>query len=104
MHRFTRDQLFILPLAKRYCDVYGVSIDDILTTLNQPDRFKGMATGRFSAGKQLQDTYLYVDYYLTYPMSTTDATPCAVIDSLGCTKQQQRIPERKEVKKNYAFS
>ena len=85
MPSFSRDHLFILPHADEYRQLYDISIDDVLTCLNDPDKHEGLATDHYTVEKTNHDHRIYLYYYLTYPLQATDSKVYAIVDFIGYT-------------------
>ena len=83
MPRFTTDHVFILPHAEEYRVLYSIPLDQVLTTLNQPDTHEGLTTGRYTAEKTLAKHRVYVYYYRTLPLRGKSDEVYAIVDFIG---------------------
>src|SRR5438552_1053310 len=68
MRQFFHDHVFILPHAQEYRRLYGVSVEQVLSCLNEPDLREGLAEDHYTVEKMFDGYRLYVYYYLTLPL------------------------------------
>jgi hypothetical protein len=83
MPRFTSDHVFILPHAEEYRVLYNIPVDQVLTTLNQPDIHEGLTTGRYTAEKTFSKHRVYVYYYRTLSLNGKTDEAYAIVDFIG---------------------
>jgi hypothetical protein len=94
MRQFATAHIIVLPHAEEYRHFYGVSHDDLLTTLNTPDIHDGLSDGRYTNEKAFPDHRLYVYYYITLPLQGGRDEAYAIIDFIGYTpKEDTPLPE-----------
>lgn len=91
MPQFTRSHLFILPHAEEYRALYGVSVEDVLLSLNHPDLHEGLAEGRYTAEKKFSDYSVYVYYYRTLPLQGDRDVTYAIVDFIGYAVEHDQI-------------
>jgi hypothetical protein len=84
MPTFSKSQIVILPRAEEYRTLYDVSLDDVLSCLNAPDRHEGLATGHYTAEKDFPGHSIYIYYYLTLPLQYLQEC-YAIVDFIGYT-------------------
>lgn len=88
MPQFTKDRVFILPHAQEYREAYFVSLDEILTTLNEPDLHEGVSEDRYTVEKQFEKRRVYIYYYRTFPLQNRGENEmCAVVDFVSVTDE-----------------
>jgi hypothetical protein len=102
MPQFTSDHIFILPHAEEYRALYAVTIEAVLTCLNDPDINEGLATGHFTAEKQIGTHRLYIYYYRTLPLQGKTQEYFAIIDFIGYTGAQDRPHNSEEKRERHA--
>ncbi len=85
MHQFLRDHVFILPHAEDYRDVYTISLDEVVHTLNEPEVHEGLSDDRYTVEKTIGDRRIYLYYYQTFPMQGTQDELYAIVDFIGFT-------------------
>ena len=83
MPRFTTDHVFILPHAEEYRALYSIPLNQVLTTLNEPDTHEGLTTGRYTAEKTFGKHRVYVYYYRTLPLRGKTDEVYAIVDFIG---------------------
>ena len=83
MLRFTSDHVFILPHAEEYRVLYGIPLDQVFKTLNNPDTHEGLTTGRYTAEKAFGTHRVYVYYYRTLPLRGKGDELYAIVDFIG---------------------
>jgi hypothetical protein len=90
MHHFSKDHIFILPHAEEYRQLYSISIEDILTCLNNPDTREGLNTDHYTAEKAMNSHHIYIYYYLIYPVQAADNEMSVIVDFIGYTEAADR--------------
>lgn len=88
MRRFTKDHIFILPHAEEYRLLYGITIDELLLTLNAPDTHEGLAEDHYTSEKAFPTHRVYVYYYLTLPLQGERDEAYAIVDFIGYTPSE----------------
>ena len=90
MYHFTKQNVFILPHSEEYRNFYAVSLDEILTTLNEPEVQEGVSEDRFTVEKQFGKRRVYVYYYRTLPLQNRgEDALCAVVDFVSVTEDSE---------------
>ena len=51
MQTFSEDHVIILPHAEEYRDIYNISLNEVLLTLNKPELHEGLLNGHFTVKK-----------------------------------------------------
>ncbi|GHO85230.1 hypothetical protein [Dictyobacter formicarum] len=89
MQQFTKHNVFILPHAQEYQNLYSIAITDVLTCLNAPDKKEGLTTDHYTAEKTFDKYSLYIYYYVTLPLrSRGDSDVYAVVDFIGFSESE----------------
>ena len=86
MPTFTKSQVIILPRALEYQELYGISLQEVLACLNNPDHHTGIATDHYTAEKDFPTHRVYVYYYRTYPLKYLHEC-YAIVDFIGYTEK-----------------
>lgn len=85
MPTFTKDHVIILPHAEEYRTLYGITLDDVVLTLNNPELHEGVSSDRYTAERTIGAHRIYLYYYLTLPLHATTDALYAIIDFIGFT-------------------
>jgi hypothetical protein len=85
MHQFPKEQVIILPHAEDYRDVYTISLNEVVLTLNEPEVHEGLSDDRYTAEKTIGDRRIYLYYYQTCPMKGKQDELYAIVDFIGFT-------------------
>jgi len=96
MTRFPSDHIFILPHANEYRQFYSITHEQVLDCLNAPDTREGLNTDHYTAEKKLGDHYIYVYYYLTYPLQAADNEMYIIVDFIGYTEAEQQTGRQEQ--------
>jgi hypothetical protein len=83
MSHFTNDHVFFLPHVEEYQALYSIPLNQVLTTLNEPDTHKGLTTERYTAEKTFGTHRVYVYYYRTLPLNDKTDEVYAIVDFIG---------------------
>ncbi len=85
MHQFPTDHVIILPHAEAYRDMYTISLDEVVLTLNEPEVHEGLSDDRYTVEKTIGERRIYLYYYQTFPMQGTQDELYAIVDFIGFT-------------------
>jgi hypothetical protein len=85
MLTFTKDHVIILPHAEEYRALYGVTLDDVLLTLNTPELHEGVSSDRYTAERTGRTHRVYLYYFLTQPLQAKTDALYAIIDFISLT-------------------
>jgi hypothetical protein len=95
MPQFTKNQVFILPHAQQYRQLYEVSVAEVLQTLNQPDVHEGLAEDHYTAEKTIGTRRIFVYYYVTLPLQGNGEERFAIVDLVSFTSvEDERVLHR----------
>ena len=83
MHKFTKNHVIILPHAEVYRDVYTISLDDVVLTLNEPELHEGLSDDRYTVEKTTGRNRVYIYYYQTFPLQGKPDELYAIVDFIG---------------------
>lgn len=85
---FPKDHVFILPHAQEYRRFYGISIEQVLSCLNEPDLQEGLADDHYTVEKTVNGHRVYIYYYLTLPLQGNGDEMYVIVDFIGYTDQE----------------
>ncbi len=85
MHKFPKDHVIILPHAEDYRDVYNISLDEVVLTLNEPELHEGLSDDRYTVEKTIGKHRVYIYYYQTLPLQGKHNELYAIVDFIGFT-------------------
>lgn len=83
MHTFSKDHVIILPHAEEYRDVFTVTLDEVVLTLNEPDLHEGLTDDKYTVEKTIGNKRIYLYYYQTYPMQGKQDELYAIVDFIA---------------------
>jgi hypothetical protein len=87
---FTHDHVFILPHAQQYRQLYEVSVEEVLQTLNKPDLHEGLAEDHYTAEKTIGTRRIFVYYYVTLPLRGNSQERFAIVDLVSFTGREDK--------------
>lgn len=88
MPHYPKDHVFILPHAEEYRRFYGVSTEQVLQCLNEPDLREGLAEDHYTVEKDFADHRVYIYYYITLPLQGDKDECFIIIDFIGYTPEE----------------
>lgn len=83
MRKFSINHVIILPHAEEYRDLYRISLDDVVLTLNEPNLHEGLSDDRYTAEKTIGKKRVYIYYYQTFPLQGNPDELYAIVDFVG---------------------
>lgn len=91
MHKFSKDHVIILPHAEEYRDVYNITLDEVVLTLNEPDLREGLTDDKYTVEKTIGKKRVYIYYYQTLPLQGKPEELYAIVDFIGFTAIEQGL-------------
>lgn len=85
MKKFSKNHVIILPHAEQYRNLYNISIDEVIDTLNKPDLLEGLPDDRYTAEKMFGKKRIYIYFYQTFPLLGTPSEHYAIVDFVSFT-------------------
>jgi hypothetical protein len=83
MHKFSKDHVIILPHAEEYREVYTITLDEVVLTLNEPELHEGLIDDRYTVEKTIGKKRIYIYYYQTLPLQEEQGELYAIVDFIG---------------------
>jgi hypothetical protein len=91
VHKFSKDHVIILPHAEEYRDVYNITLDEVVLTLNEPDLREGLTDDKYTVEKTIGKKRVYIYYYQTLPLQGKPEELYAIVDFIGFTAIEQGL-------------
>ena len=86
MQQFPKDHVIILPYVEEYRQVYEISLDEVVRTLNEPEVHEGLSDDQYTAEKSFSNHRVYIYYYRTLPLQALQGKRdelYAIVDFIG---------------------
>ena len=83
MQQFPKDHVIILPHAEEYRQVYEISLDEVVRTLNEPEVHEGLSDDQYTAEKSFSNHRVYIYYYRTLSLQGKRDELYAIVDFIG---------------------
>lgn len=90
MHKFSKDHVIILPHAETYRDVYSITLNEVVLTLNEPDLNEGLTDDKYTGEKTIGNKRIYIYYYQTYPLQGNQNELYAIVDFVSVTDEAEK--------------
>lgn len=90
MHKFSKDHVIILPHAEAYRDVFTVTLDEIVLTLNEADLHEGLTNDKYTVEKTIGKKHIYIYYYQTSPLQGKQDELYAIVDFVSVTEVDKK--------------
>ncbi len=90
MYKFPEDHIIIIPHTQEYMEGYGVTMSEVVQTLNEPDVHEGLSDDRYTVEKTIGKRRIYIYYYHIVPTTygeKVDEQPFAIVDFVSATNE-----------------